>query len=246
MHPILFEIGPFTLRSYGALIALAFFVGYFFLYREAKKKNFYPDKILDIELIMLISGILGARALHVLVNLDYYRANLPDMFFFWKGGLAFYGGLILAILASWVFIVKNKMPRWETADFIIPYIALGQAIGRVGCFFNGCCFGKETASSFGVIFYGDSIYRHPTQLYAAFALLCIFVILRLTQKNEPFAGLVAGLYLLLYGLQRFFIDFLRGDTPRYALNLTASQLISIGILLLAAFVFISRRIREKA
>ncbi|MBL7157615.1 MAG: prolipoprotein diacylglyceryl transferase [Candidatus Omnitrophica bacterium] len=231
MHPILFEIGPFTLRSYGVLIALAFFVGYFFLYREAGRKNFYPDKILNLELVILISGILGARALHVLVNLDYYRANLLDIIFFWKGGLAFYGGLILAVLASWAFIVKNKMPRWETADFIIPYVALGQAIGRIGCFFNGCCFGKD---------------GHPTQLYAAFALFCIFVILKLTRKNEPFTGFVAGLYLLLYGLQRFFIDFLRGDTPRYALNLTASQLISVGVLLLAAFVFISRRIREKA
>ena len=229
MHPVLFEIGPFTLRSYGALIALAFFVGYFLLYRDAKKKNFYPNKILDLELVMLIFGILGARALHVLVNLGYYRENVIDTFLLWRGGLAFYGGLILAVLASWIFIVKNKMPRWETADLIIPYVALGQAIGRIGCFLNGCCFGKD---------------GHPTQLYASLALFCIFTILKRAQKNTPFAGFIAGLYLLLYSLQRFFIDFLRGDTPRYYLNLTASQLISIGVLALAIFVLVSCRAKH--
>lgn len=221
MHPILFEIGPITIRSYGVLVACAFFVGFFLLYKEARKRNFYADKILDLELLILIFGVIGARALHVLVNFDFYKSNLPDIFFIWKGGLAFYGGLILAILASWVFVLRNKLPFWKTADFIAPYIVLGQSIGRIGCFLNGCCFGKA---------------GHPTQLYASFALLCIFVILRLIQKKPLFSGFVFMAYLILYATQRFFIDFLRGDTLRYALNLTISQIISVVLFAIAIFL----------
>ena len=241
MHPILFEIGPITIRSYGVLVACAFFVGFFLLYKEAGRRNFYADKILDLGLLILIFGVIGARALHVLVNFDFYKSNLPDIFFIWKGGLAFYGGLILAILASWLFILKKKLPFWKTTDFIAPYIALGQSIGRIGCFLNGCCFGKSAPLSFlGVIFPSDTIYRYPTQLYASFALLCIFVILRLIQKKPLFSGFVFMAYLILYATQRFFIDFLRGDTSRYALNLTVSQIISIIIFAIAIFILHER------
>ena len=222
MHPILFKIGPITIRSYGFMVALAFFVGFSLLYREAQRRNFHANKILDLEFLILISGIIGARALHVLVNLDFYGENWLNVFFIWHGGLAFYGGLILAILASWLFILKKGLPLWETADFIIPYITLGQSIGRIGCFLNGCCFGKE---------------GHPTQLYASIALLGIFVILKIVQEKHIFSGFTFGLYLALYSVQRFFIDFLRADTPRYALNLTVSQIISVVLFAIAIFVF---------
>ena len=218
MYPILFKIGPITIRSYGVLVALAFFVGFYLLYKEAKRRNFYADKILDLELLILLSGIIGARILHVLVNFDFYKSNLLEIFFIWEGGLAFYGGLILAIAASYVFILKNRLPLWKTADFIIPYIALGQSIGRIGCFLNGCCFGKE---------------GHPVQLYASLALLGIFIILKLVREKPPFSGFAFGLYPVLYSFQRFFIDFLRRDTPRYMLNLTVSQFISIALFAVA-------------
>jgi len=81
MHPILFEIGPITIRSYGVLVACAFFVSFFLLYKETRRKNFYPDEILDLQLLILIFGVIGARALHVLVNFDFYKSNLPDIFF---------------------------------------------------------------------------------------------------------------------------------------------------------------------
>lgn len=218
------------MRTYGAMVALAFSVGFLLIYREAKRKNFYPDKILDLEFLMLVSGIIGARALHVLVNPGYYRENLIDIFFIWKGGLALYGGLILAIFVSRAFILKNKMPLWKTADLIAPYIALGQSIGRVGCFFNGCCFGKIATLSFLHPAASDSAtYRYAVQLYAALALFAIFMILKVYGTKSRFAGFVFSLYLILYSTQRFFLDFLRGDTPVYAVNLTISQYISIGI-----------------
>jgi len=233
MHPILFKIGPVVIRSYGVFVAVGFFTAFSLLYGEAKRKNFYPQKILDLELIILVFGILGARALHVLVNLDFYSKNIPEIFLIWHGGLAFIGGLILAILACVVFVVKNALPFRRTADFVVPYMALGHAIGRIGCFFNGCCFGKPAAQPFlGVLFPGDTVYRYPTQLYASFALLCIFVILKSAGKRSHVPGAIFGLYLLLYGGVRFLLDFARGDNPVHALGLTVSQIICV-------FIFVS-------
>jgi len=226
MHPILLELGPVTLKSYGVFVALGFFVAFSLLYGEARRKNFYPDKILDLELVILAFGIIGARLLHVLVNFDFYGKNLLDILFVWRGGLAFYGGFILAILAAWVFILKNRMPLWKTADFIAPYMALGHAIGRIGCFLNGCCYGKE---------------GYPVQLYSSLALLSIFVILKLIQNRPHFAGSVFALYLLLYSTARFLIDFLRGDNPLYAFGFTISQLICFAIFAFGALLILFLR-----
>jgi len=228
MHPILFEIGPVTIRSYGALVACAFLVGFALLYAEAKRRNFFPDKILDLELCIILSGLVGARALHVLVNLSYYRNNIFEIFLIWHGGLAVHGGLFLAILAGWLFILKNKMPLRQTGDLIAPYIALGQSIGRVGCFLNGCCYGKEAMFSFlGISFPGEATYRYPTQLYASLFLLLIFVILKIAGERVHVAGTVFAAYVVYYSMQRFLIDLLRDDLPRYAAGLTITQFIGI-------------------
>ena len=238
MHPILFEIGPLTIHTYGAVVALAFLTGFLLLSAEARRKNFYPDKILDIELVILVFGMIGARILHVLVNFDFYARNPLDILMIWRGGVAFYGGLIMAIAASWIFILKNRMPFLKTADFIIPYIALGHAIGRIGCFLNGCCFGKPAAAMWpGVVFPNDGVFRHPTQIYASCALLFIFVILKIAGEKPHADGSVFVLYLVLFGVQRFLIDFLRGDNPTYALGFTVSQFISIGLFVTAGVLF---------
>jgi len=245
MYPVLFEIGPLTLRTYGVFVAVGFFAAFSLLYSEAKRKNFYPQKILDLELIILIFGILGARALHVLVNLDFYAKNIPDIFLVWRGGLAFTGGFILAITAGAVFAVKNRLPFWKIADFVVPYVALGHAIGRIGCFLNGCCFGAPAAQPFlGVIFPGDAIYRHPTQLYAAFLLLSIFIILKLAGERPHAAGTIFTLYLGLYSAMRFFLDFLRGDNPTYAFDLTVSQFICVFIFACSVFLLLFLRKKQ--
>lgn len=152
------------------------------------------------------------------------------MLYIWKGGLAFYGGLLLAIPVSIIFMIKNKMPVLKTADLIAPYLALGHSIGRIGCFFNGCCFGKPVVYKFlGVTYPFDTIPRYPTQLYAVFCLLLIFVILRVMQNKPRFSGFIFSMYLILYSTQRFFIDFLRGDNPTFSFGLTISQIISLFI-----------------
>ena len=242
MYPVLFKLGPITITSYGFFVALGFFTGFYLIYKEARKRNFYPDKILDMEACILIFGIIGARLLHVLVNLSYYRVHIFEIFLIWKGGLAIYGGLIFGVIACYVFIAKNKMPLWDTADLIIPYAALGQSIGRAGCFLNGCCFGKPAAGQFlSVSFPGESIYRFPTQIYASLALLGIFVVLKLAERNKPFSGFVFALFAGLYSLQRFFIDFWRGDNPTYIYGLTVSQAISVLFFASAIFILTFRK-----
>lgn len=230
MHPILFEIGPLAVRTYGVFVALAFFICFYFLYKEAARKNFYPEKILDMELAMLISGIMGARALHVAVNVDYYKNHALEIAQLWRGGLAIYGGLFFGIIAGWIFILKKKMPFFKTGDFVAPYIALGQSIGRIGCFLNGCCFGKPP---------------HPAQLYASAALLVIFVGLKLAEKLRLPEGFLFGAYLLLYSAQRFFLDFFRADTPGYAFGLTISQFISVFVFAAGFFLIFKARNRWK-
>lgn len=240
MHPVIFQIGSFSIRSYGALVALAFLTASLLLYKESLRNNFYPDKILDLEFVILVSGIIGARILHVLVNMDYYSKNLLDILIIWRGGLAFYGSLILAMLASIVFIIRNKMPLLKTGDLIAPYIALGQSIGRIGCFFNGCCFGKPaTAHIFGVSFPGEDIARIPVQILESLILFIIFFFLKTARTRNFSKGIVFFLYLFLYGLERFFMDFLRADNPTYLFGLTISQMISAIIVPIAAFITIS-------
>jgi len=246
MHPILFKIGPVIIRTYGVMVATGFFTAFFLLYGEAKRKNFYADKILDMEFVILVSGILGARVLHILVNLDFYTQNVADIFLIWRGGLAFFGGFILAIPACVAFVIKNKMPLWETTDLIAVYMPLGHAIGRIGCFLNGCCFGKPAAGPFlSVVFPGDTVYRYPTQLYASLLLLCIFVILKLAKERPHVAGSIFALYLILYSGQRFFADFLRGDNPTYIFGLTISQIISVFIFTIAIFLFFTIKKKDR-
>ncbi len=242
MHPIFFEIGPFTIRSYGVLVAVGFFTAFSLLYLEAKKENFYPQQILDLEFLILAFGLIGARALHILVNLDFYAKNPVSIFFIWRGGLAFIGGFGLAILACAVFTARKRLPFWKIADFAAPYMALGHAIGRIGCFFNGCCFGRPAVWPFpGVIFPGEAVYRHPTQLYASFALVCIFVILKLAGERRHARGTIFTLYLSLYSGQRFIIDFLRGDNPTYAFGLTISQFICVFIFAASMYLLVFLR-----
>ena len=231
MHPILFEIGPFTIRTYGVTLAIAFLTGFSLMYYKAKRINFYPDKILDLQMCMVIFGVLGARLLHVFLNLDVYRSEPVEIFMIWRGGLAFQGGLLAGVFASWAYIKINKLPLFKLADFLMPYIALGQAIGRIGCYFNGCCFGKYAA--------------FPTQILSSAGLVLIFTYLSIIENKKPFDGFIVSRYFILYGTLRFFMDFIRADLYPFAFGLTVSQFLSAGIIFLGVLAFILGRRNAK-
>ena len=233
MHPVLFEFWNFKIYSYGVMVALGFLIAVYLASREARRAGIAPENIFDIGLYALLFGIIGARALHILLERAYYINRPFDIIMINRGGLAFHGGLIAGIMAAWFFTKRNRMPLWKTSDVIIPYVALGQAIGRIGCFLNGCCYGIPTYLPVGISLPGHLQRLHPTQLYSSIFLFLTFIILKRIYRKKKFDGAVFFSYLLIFSFGRFFIDFLRGDLSRVFLGMRTSQLISLGIFLIA-------------
>jgi phosphatidylglycerol:prolipoprotein diacylglycerol transferase len=249
MHPILFQLGPLTLRTYGALIAIAFLAA-LRVSKWAVRLRGIPEKFLmDLSIILVFSGIFGARLFYVLLNGSYYLANPWESLKVWEGGLVFYGGFLAAAPAGYVYARRHKISVSSLADCLAPALALGQAIGRWGCFFAGCCYGRPTALPWAVRFTDPAslapldVDLHPVQIYEALGNLAIAFILwrQLTKKPEAPQGQVFWLYVLLYGLLRFGMELLRGDDrgPIWA-DLYPSQLIAIVAVLLSASILIAQ------
>jgi phosphatidylglycerol:prolipoprotein diacylglycerol transferase len=219
MYPEICKIGPFTVYSYGLMLASAFFVGSYLAVQEAKRRNFAPDTIFNLAFIALVAGIIGARLFYVAENLSYYVKKPWEILMLERGGLSWFGGLFLASVVALVYLRKKKLPAYKTFDLIVPYLALAQAIGRIGCLLNGCCFGRT-------IFI-------PIQIYSSAILILIFMVLRFMQNRPHREGQIFFAYLLLYSLKRFFIEFWRVDNPAVFFGLTLFQLISIMVFLAA-------------
>ena len=258
MHRYLLKLGPFTVYSYGAMLALAFIVGTILAAFRAQRSGLDKNKIVDLMFYILISSLLGARLLFVVLNRDYYAGHIPEIFQIWEGGLVFYGGFILAFIASVWFIKKNRLPLGKVLDVLAPSVALGIAIGRIGCFLNGCCWGKVSLK-WGISFlskdkppvyaeqvYGDLISRDalcslpviPTQIYESLACLAIFFILVLGQRYKRFEGSVFWAFILMYSAFRFVIEYFRYYDPSFIVgSFTVSQLISAGLFGAGLLVF---------
>ncbi len=239
MHPVIFQIGNFKIYSYGVMVALGFLAATYLTASEAKRKGIKPEYIFDICLYSMLFGIIGARILHVVLEINYYYKHPLEALMINHGGLAFQGGLIAGICTAWLVIVKRRLPLLRTADMIVPYIALAQSIGRVGCFLNGCCYGMPSNSFPAVIFPGDTIAVHPVQIYLSLFFLVLFVILKTIYEKNKIDGAVFALYLAGFSLISFFMDFLRGDLAVVLLNLRVSQIISLVILLVSLVMLAS-------
>ena len=238
MHPIICKFGPFIVYSYGLLLVVAFATAVLLLIREAKAKGLNPELISNLSFIILISGILGARILYVILNLDYFFNHPFEMVMLSRGGLVWFGGLILGSSSVIAYLRYKGQDIYKIFDLVIPYVVLAHGIGRVGCFLNGCCFGKENLQ-FGLYFPVFGATLIPTQLYSSLALLGIFIILRIRQRGNYRRGEIFYLYLFLYSLWRFFIEFFRGDSKIFIYHLTVFQIISI-ILFILSLVMIVR------
>jgi len=245
MYQTLFKIGPFPIRSWGVMLAIAFVVGIIMAQKRAKRYDIGPSFILDLSIIILISSIVGARLAYVIDHLDFYLHSPSKIFGEWEGGLifcgglVFYGGLLLAIPVSIYYARKRKVNVHKLMDVLAPSLAIGLFFARIGCFLNGCCFGKPTNLPIGVIFPGDSpagwlfnVPIHPTQLYSSFAGLVMFLILRQLERVKKFDSELFWYFLGMYGSWRFFVDFLRyyEQSEYVVFNLTFNQLISLLIL----------------
>lgn len=241
MHPILFKIGPLAVYSWGFMLAVAIIVGIWGIGNLFAKEGYDKEKVLDMTLIMVIAGLLGGRIAFILFFAWADFVVHPLMFFAYRsGGLVWYGAFTGGFLAFLIYIYKSGLKFWPVADMFAPYLALGYAIVRIGCFMWGCCYGKVTSSPLGVVFPGvDNLTRYPTQLFSSALNFILFGLLITYFPKRKFSGQVFLLYLIGYSIYRFSIEFLRFNEILYW-GLSLAQYISIGLFIVAAILYIQR------
>src|SRR5882672_8235605 len=224
MYPRLFELGPITVYTYGVLLAAAYLFGLKLAMVRAKARGLDANRVLDLGIYIIISALIGAKLLLLITDFRTFTANPRELLTLARSGGVFYGGLILAVAVALVYIRKVGLPLWTTTDVFAPGIALGHVVGRFGCFFAGCCYGKPTTVPWAITFTSPSaaanvgtplnIPLHPTQLYEPGAEALILIILLATEsRGRRFAGRTFWLYMLMYGVSRYIIEMFRGD-PR--------------------------------
>ncbi len=256
MKPILFDIPlpgwPLSVPTYGVLLAAAFLAALGYAQKRTRRAGLPPDAVLDLWIAALISGILGAKILLYVIDFDYYLRNPSAILGGWRSAGVFYGGFAAAVVTCAVMVARRGLPVWKIADISAPAIALGQAIGRVGCFCAGCCYGKPSDLPWAVTFTDPAANRltgvplnvplHPSQLYLSAADIALFAILILLQRRPRYDGQVFLWYVVLHALLRGALEFTRGD-PRGALwGLSTSQIIAIAALLAGAVLLRARRL----
>ncbi len=225
MHPILFKSGPLTIYSYGFCAALAIICSILLVRFLAKRGPYPASRATDLIFVALAGGILGARLFYVAQHWADYEHRFLTIFFLQEGGLVWYGGFFGAVLAVELAARLREESALVWADLFSPAISLGHAVGRIGCFLNGCCFGKA---------------NHPVQLYESFFLAALSFFLFIGYLKKRRTGTLFGTYLLGYGLIRFFLEFLRGDQQAYA-YFTVPQWISLGSMGAGLWILFIRR-----
>jgi phosphatidylglycerol---prolipoprotein diacylglyceryl transferase len=257
MYPELFHLS--FLHTYGVLVAVAFLAGLWVAARLGKREGLNPETLTNLVIYCALAAIGGAKLMMFIVD-PRYRQNPAEIFSMdtLRAAGVFYGGLIAALAMAFWYIRRTGLPPWKTADVCAPGIALGHGIGRLGCFSAGCCWGVECHLPWAVTFHSRvaseivgvplGVPLHPTQLYEAFAEFAIFGLLywRIGKPHRP--GEIISLYLIIYGLVRFVVEFFRYHEQGnlWGTPLDASQWISLGLCAAAAIWFLKHREPRKA
>ncbi len=259
MHPVLADFF-FPVYTYGTLVAAAFLIGLKITTDRARRRGWDPAIISNLFLFLLASSIVGARLLYVLSNAQYFLARPLEILMVQRGGLSYFGGFLGAVAAGVCYARKKSMPFLELADVFVPALALGQAIGRLGCYFNGCCYGV-LYDGWGALYFpaGSPAFVDqvnsgwispqwpyawgvfPVQLLSSLADLLLFVLLVAIDDRKKNSGQTFFAYLAGYGVLRFLLEFLRGDNVLMAGGLTGYQWISLGIFTVGLAGLLGRR-----
>lgn len=238
MHPRLLDLGPFTIYTYGVLLAAAFLLGLKVATTRARTRGLDAGRILDLGIYVIVAAIVGGKLLLLVTDFSSFRANPAEIMSLARSGGVFYGGLIFAVAVAFWYMRRHALPLWRTCDVFAPGIALGHAVGRLGCLMAGCCYGRPTSLPWGITFTDPftgsyvgtplGVALHPTQIYEALAETAILLgLLALERRRGSFPGRTFWTYILLYGLTRYAIEFFRGD-PRGTLWIfSTSQFISV-------------------
>lgn len=245
MFPVLLELGPIKLYSYGFMIAIGILVAYSLTEKKVRKLGYSHERLDWLCLSILAGGFLGAKILYWITRLPDIPSD-PSILTNLGDGWVVYGGLIGGLLAGWLYCKNHNLNFLEWLDLIVPQLALAQGFGRIGCFLAGCCYGVE--SSFGLIFPEESlapagISLFPTQLIMSAFDFGLSFFLQWFSNKKTFQGELGALYLIAYSIGRFIIEFWRGDGVRGVVNgLSTSQYIAIVMALVGlAFWFIGRK-----
>jgi phosphatidylglycerol:prolipoprotein diacylglycerol transferase len=251
MFPDLISIGPFTIHTYGFFVAVGFAVGILTAVKVGKTQGVPSQQVMDMAFVMIVWAIIGSRLFYVLINFSYYKAHPLDIIKIWQGGLVFSGGLVATAAAMWWYLRRHRLAFWSTGDLWAPSLALGQAIGRFGCFMAGCCYGRPTGSSWGVIFTHPqsraplNIPLYPTQVFEAVSGFSVFLVLIFLHGKKTFQGQVFLWYLILHSTARLFVERFRGDERGLipGTEMTATQLLATLILVGSVVVLLILRSR---
>jgi phosphatidylglycerol:prolipoprotein diacylglycerol transferase len=258
LHPELLHVGFVHLRSYGLMMAVAFVVGTFLGLREARRLGLDEDRVVNVILVTLIASVFGARMLYVLEHLAEFRREWTSVLALWQGGLTLYGGVAAGTFAGLVAARRMRLPVWITADALTPSLALGTMFGRIGCFLNGCCYGRPTGLPWGVVFPHDSFAYlefgdqpvHPSQLYNALAGLLLFALFQSMRSRFRVPGVMFWSFIVLFAVVRIPIDLTRTYERDAVImrigssDLTESQLMSAGLILFGTLMIL--RLRRNA
>lgn len=242
-------LGPLTLYTWGIFVGLAFFLGWLLALGEAKRNKLNPDLLTTLSLWIVGGAVLGSRLLFILENYRLYQGNFPGIFKIWEGGFSYYGGFLGGIIALFIYIKKAKLNLKKILDILAPSLALGLAIGRIGCFLINDHLGERTNLPWAIK-HPDGSLRHPVALYLSLAGLLCFLLLVIIKRYIKTEGLLAGFFLLIDSFLRFFLDFTRSRshslpfTDKHYFGFTLAQFISISIFLIAAY-FTIKIIKKK-
>jgi phosphatidylglycerol:prolipoprotein diacylglycerol transferase len=224
MHPVIFQAGGFAVHSYGLLVATGLAAGVALIaYFAWRYEKIAPDVILDLALYCILASIVGARLLYVAGQWEYFAEHPLEIVMLQNGGLVFLGGFLLGLLVLYWLTRRRKLPLLKIMDATAPGISFGYALGRLGCFLNGCCFGLPTDLPWGIMFpagslaaqYCPGVRVHPTQLYSALLMLAVSLICALLYRRKKFDGEIAGWWFILYALYRFTVEFFRFSPLRW-------------------------------
>ncbi len=257
MHPILFEVGTWPVYSYGVLLAVAYLAALQLAVIRARRIGVDGSKIMDLGIYLIIAALVGAKLMLIAVDFRYFVAQPREMLSLVRAGGVFYGGLIAALLVAIWLVRRYNLALWTTADLFAPGIALGHVIGRFGCLMAGCCYGRPTSVPWAITFTNPEaaanvgtplgVPLHPTQLYDAGAELAILLLLLFTERRgKAFSGRTFWLYVLLYGISRFIIEFFRGDDRGVILGVSTSQFVSLIAVPVALVMLLRLRARASA
>jgi phosphatidylglycerol:prolipoprotein diacylglycerol transferase len=255
VYPVLFEIGGLTLRSYGLMLALSFAIGIYLAWARAPLHGVDRESLLDICIVIVVCSLAGSRLLYIAEHASQYAAAPGRMLALREGGLSMYGGVVLAALGAAAYCRWKSISFLAVADVCAPSLALGEAITRIGCFLNGCCYGLVSSLPWALVFPtqcpagrafpGAAI--HPTQLYASLANLAIFGALLWTARRGGRPGRVIGLFLVLHALVRLGVETLRhhGESAIAPMiggfALSPSRVACLALIVLGSYVLMRSR-----